>query len=161
MGYVRLSTKNPLAGERSVAPVRIVTALIAFVVAGSMLSWAVAPVGLVTEIGCLAAVAGRARLLRALGRFLECLSHGSRLWLVGRDVRALSGDTAFSVRFRLPGGSRLGGAGFFDGHVVSFCGDRRTHMDYSDRPHKQANSSGKAGEEIGIKAETTSWRNFR
>ena len=100
----------------------------------------------------------------ALGAFLGALAFGAALAALALEVdlavRALWGNAGLFAGFRLVC-SRLGGAGFFDGHVVSFCGDRRTHMDHSDRPHKQANSSGKAGEEIGIKAETTSWRNFR
>jgi hypothetical protein len=110
---------------------------------------------------CLAAVAGRARLSAVFGCFLGCLG----LWsLLGRNVGALSGNTSLFAGFRPLGPSHMGRAVFGSqcGHVVSFGGSYRDHINHSDRPHKQVNSAGtELGLEIGIKAGWNSWRNLR
>ena len=113
---------------------------------------------------CLAAIGGRARLLRAVWRFLECLGLGGRLRPVRRNVRARSGDTSLFAGFRPLGPSHMGGAvfGCRRGHVVSFGGSYRDHINHSVCPHKQVNSAGtEQDDEVGIKTGWTSWRNFR
>ena len=110
---------------------------------------------------CLATVAGRACLSAVFGCFLGCLV----LWsLVRRNVRALSGNTSLFAGVRPLGPSHMGGAvfGCRRGHVVSFGGSYRDHINHSVCPHKQVNSAGtEQGDEIGIKAGWNSWRNFR
>ena len=113
---------------------------------------------------CLAAVAGRARLLRAVWRFLECLGLGGRLRPVRRNVRALSGNTSLFAGVRPLGPSHMGLPvfGCRRGHVVSFGGSYRDHINHSVCPHKQVNSAGtEQDDEVGIKTGWTSWRNFR